>query len=97
MTRKAKVGRVVYEKDYLLTIYETDYKYLDIYPSAHIMEVPCDVSAASFSLGILLTFGESAKIKAGDWSYFESLAQQVQDNPFRFINIPIEVPEKLSA
>lgn len=67
VTRKAKVGRIVFEQDYLLTIYETDYKYLDIYPSTHIMEVPCAVSAASFSVGILLTASESIKVEARDW------------------------------
>lgn len=90
VTRKAKVGRIVYEKDYLLTIYETDYKYLDVYPSSHIMEVPCAVSAASFSVGILLTLHESAKVEAGDWRYFETLAEQVQENHFRFRNVPID-------
>lgn len=95
VTRKAKVGQLVYEKDHLLMIYETDYKYLYVYPSSHIMKVPCDLSAVSFSMGILLTFDESAKVKAGDWGYFENLAQQVQNNPFRFVNIPIAAPEKL--
>jgi hypothetical protein len=96
VTRKVKVGQIVFEQDYLLTIYETDYKYLDIYPSTHIMEVPCSVSAASFSVGILLTVSESIKIEERDWRYFETLAQQVQENHFRFKNFPIDAPPKFS-
>jgi hypothetical protein len=91
--KKARARRVVYEQDWVCTIYETDFLYLDRYPHRHIMEVPVDMSAVSFSVGILLTAPESARIEAGDdWPYFERLARDVQNDPFRFRNTPIERP-----
>lgn len=90
--KMATPGKVVFEQDWICTIYETEYLYLDRYPHRHIMEVPVEMSSVSYSVGILLTARESVMIEdRNDWPYFERLAREVQDNPFRYKNTPIRV------
>lgn len=88
----ARVSGVVHEEPHLYTIYETDYRHLGMYPHRHILEVSVSVSAAGFTIGLPLTAPESAKVDAGEWAYFDTLARTVQDNPFRFNSVPIELP-----
>ena len=86
----ARATAIVHDKPQWYTIYETDYRHLGIYPHRHIMDVNVHVSAAGFSMGLPLTRVESAKVDAGEWAYFDALAEAVQDNPFRYASVPID-------
>ena len=87
---KAKVTSVVHDAPQHYTIYETDYLHLGKWPHRHIIDVNVHVGAAGFSMGLPLTRAESAKVDAGEWGYFEALADAVQDNPFRYASVQID-------
>lgn len=91
------VGRIVDEKPWVYTIYETDYPVAGGEVCRHIMAVPVAVSAVSFDVNVALDPLESRKVDAGDaQQYFETLARQIKDNPGRFRGVRILAPPRFA-
>jgi len=87
---RAKVTRIVHDAPQCYTIYETDFLHHGKWPSRHILDVNVHLGPAGFSMNLPLTPVESAKVEAREWSYFEALAEAVQDNPLRYSGVQID-------
>jgi hypothetical protein len=88
--KRARATRMVAQRDWLFEIFETDYLDFGKWPTRHVMRVPVQMSFVGYGVGLPLSAVESAKVEAGDWGYFESLAQQVQGHPSRFRSVHID-------